>query len=166
MRIAHDGMTKAEIEVLADIDEDGVHIVHVAEDENGPARSYTIGMPYSFDHPEVIVFGLPPEVAEELLDAVADEAADGAKFAADGQHDGLLHGYPVKFFDVPTSCYPRYLETARWAHEGDSFACLQLVWPDKQGRWPWHEGVREGFAAAQPVLAREGTVPGTNDNLA
>ncbi|MCA8964061.1 MAG: DUF4262 domain-containing protein [Planctomycetes bacterium] len=154
MRTANDGMTPAEIKVLADIDENGVHIVHVAESARGPGYSYTIGMPYSFDHAEVIVFGLPPDVAEALLDAVADEAADGNKFAADGQHDGLLQGYPVKFFAVAKGWYPEFLETALWAHEGDGFDCVQLVWPDKQGRWPWRDDVREGFAEMQPVLGR------------
>ncbi len=31
---------------------------------------------------------------------------------------------------------------------------LQLVYPDKQGRWPWDADVREGFRDSQPVLER------------
>jgi hypothetical protein len=31
---------------------------------------------------------------------------------------------------------------------------VQLVWPDKQGRWPWQDDVRRGFAALQPLLDR------------
>ena len=38
------------------------------------------------------------------------------------------------------------------AYDGEDFACVQLVWPDKQGRWPWDAAVREGFVAMQPVL--------------
>lgn len=154
MREADASMPPSELRVLADIDEHGVHIVHVPEDAHGPGHSFTIGMPYSFDHPELIVFGMPPEIAQDLLNAVADEAADGTRFAADGQHDDLLQGYPVKFFDVPKGWYRQFLATALWAHEGDDFACLQLVWPDKQGRWPWHDDVRDGFAQMQPVLSR------------
>ena len=154
MRSATNDMTRSELKVLADIDTDGVHIVHVPESDGQPGYSYTIGLPYSFEHAEVVVFGLSPDVAEELLNAVADEAADGAKFAADAQHDGLLHGYPVRFFAVAKGWYGQFLQTALWAHEGDGFECLQLVWPDKQGRWPWHDDVREGFAEMQPVLER------------
>ncbi len=154
MRETNETMTAAERLVLDEVAEHGVHIVHVDEDDDAPCYSYTVGMPHSFEQPEVIVFGLPREIAADLLDAVADEAADGAAFAADGQRDGLLHGYPVKFVAVPRTCYREYLATAVWAHESEDFACLQVVWPDKQGRWPWSAGVRDGFAELQPVLGR------------
>ena len=42
-------------------------------DEDGGARfSYTVGLWHSFEQAEVVVFGLPEEVAHELLNAVAD----------------------------------------------------------------------------------------------
>ena len=154
MRQANDQMSADQLRVLADIDEHGVHLVHVAEDGGRPGYSFTIGMPYSFDAPEVIVFGLPQDIAQDLLDAVVDEAADGTRLVADAQHADLLHGYPVKLLPVPKSAYATYLAQACWAHEGDAFDCLQLVWPDKQGRWPWSPGVRDGFPALQPILSR------------
>lgn len=154
MRNAVQGMTPAELRVLADIDENGVHIVHVPESDDGPEYSYTVGMPYSFEAPELIVFGLPAEIARDLLDAIVDEAADGTAFVAEAQREGLLHGYPVRFFDVPGELAAKYLGVAQWAHEGAAFACLQVVWPDKQGRWPWMDDVREGFAEMQPVIGR------------
>ena len=46
-----------------------------------------------------------------------------------------------------------FLQKACWAYEGEEFPVVQLVWPDKQGRWPWEDGVRAGFRDAQPVLA-------------
>ena len=61
----------------------------------------------------------------------------------------------MRFVTVPKTCYAEHLGLAVWAYEGDSFPCVQMVWPDKQGRWPWDAGVREGFAASQPVLGRK-----------
>jgi hypothetical protein len=29
---------------------------------------------------------------------------------------------------------------------------VQLVWPDKEKRWPWQDGVRQGFRDVQPLL--------------
>jgi hypothetical protein len=55
---------------------------------------------------------------------------------------------------VPKSHYRNRLGAALWAYEGDGFDAVQLVWPDKQGRWPWQDDVRDGFRALQPVLER------------
>jgi hypothetical protein len=64
----------------------------------------------------------------------------------------LLHSYPVRFVDVPQRCYPDYLGLATWAYEGNDFPAVQLVWPDKQGRWPWDATARAGFREGQPIL--------------
>ncbi|MFL5577733.1 MAG: DUF4262 domain-containing protein [Gemmatimonadaceae bacterium] len=42
---------------------------------------------------------------------------------------------------------------ARWFYGGDDFPVLQVVYPDRTGRYPWEDGVAEGFRAVQPVLA-------------
>ncbi|MFY9344320.1 MAG: DUF4262 domain-containing protein [Planctomycetota bacterium] len=154
MRARTDGMLPAELAILADVDEHGVHIAHVDGDDDEPTFSFTIGLWHSFDQPEVIVFGMPEEVAAELLNSLADEAAENRKFLAETRHEGLLVGYPVRLVALPRERYRDYLQAAVWAYEGDDFPAVQLVWPDKQGRWPWEPGVREGFASAQPVPGR------------
>ncbi|MCU0866428.1 MAG: DUF4262 domain-containing protein [Planctomycetes bacterium] len=145
--------TPEQQQLLADIAESGVHIVHVEVDD-GATYSYTVGLWERFEQPEVIVFGLPDDVAGDLLDTVADEVAEGRKFRAGEKHDGLLVGYPARFFDVPKALLELLLPDAVWAYQDTEFPCVQLVWPDKQGRWPWEPGVRDGFAAAQPVPGR------------
>lgn len=148
-------MTPAELKVLSDIDETGVHVVHVEGEDGKPGFSYTVGLWYSFEQPEVIVFGLPEQVAAELFDAIADEASEDKKFRDGERHEGLLVSYPVRFVAVPKVDHTLFLGQAQWAYEGDDFPCVQLVWPDKQGRWPWEPGVRQGFAESQPVLGRK-----------
>jgi hypothetical protein len=155
MRERSDDLTPAEQKLLDDVDEFGLHIVHVAETEAAPGYSFSVGLWESFEQPEVVVVGLPDEVAEDLLNSLADEAAEGTRFLAGQDHQGLVVGYPVRFVGVPEAMVPTWLPTAQWAYAGATFPCVQLVWPDKQGRWPWDPAVREGFAAAQPVLGRE-----------
>jgi hypothetical protein len=154
MRTRTDGMLPAERKVLDDVDEYGVHVVHVPAEGDGPGFSFTVGLWHSFEQPEVIVFGLEDELAADLLNAIADEASEDRKYLDGTRHDDVLVGYPVRFVAVPRERYRDFLGLAIWAHESDAFPCVQLVYPDKQGRWPWDTGVREGFAAAQPVLGR------------
>ena len=152
MREFSDDLSPAEKKVLKDVLEEGVHIVHVPRSDDGPAFSATIGLWFHFEQPEVIVFGMPEEVGEDLLNAVTDAADEGKRFKHGEDHKNLLVGYSVRFLDVPNEKVVDYLGTAQWAYAGKEFAAVQLVWPDKQQRWPWHEGVRDGFRDSQPIL--------------
>ena len=60
----------------------------------------------------------------------------------------------MRFVGVPREVQAEYFGTAQWAYEGADFPCVQLVWPDKQGRWPWDPSSRDGFRGLQPVLGR------------
>ncbi|MEZ6036168.1 MAG: DUF4262 domain-containing protein [Planctomycetota bacterium] len=136
---------------LADIHEHGVHIAHVEGGPGEPCYSYTVGLWHSFEHPEVIVFGLEDVVARELLDALTDELDEGKTFVAGGRYEGLLVGYPVRMLTVPAAQTARWFELGAAAY-GDGFPALQMVWPDKEKRWPWDEGAREAFVKSQPLL--------------
>ncbi len=155
MRALTDNDSPTHRKLLQDIEDNGVHIVHVPADDDGPAFTFTVGLWHSFEQPEVIVFGLQQEVAADLLNALADEAAEGKTFLADSRHEGLLVGYPLRFLEVPKDQYAGHFGMALWAYEGDDFPGVQMVWPDKQGRWPWEPGLREGFAQSQPVIGRK-----------
>jgi len=154
MREPDPNLTENEARVLADIGEYGVHIVHVLEGDQGHGFSYTVGLTCSFEHPEVIVFGLPEQIAHELLNAIADNASNGAQYVAGATADDLLHGYPVRMLGVAADDHGDYLGLAQWAYEGAEFEVVQLVYPDKQGRWPWDDSASKGFQDAQPVVGR------------
>jgi len=57
----------------ADIEQYGWSTMYVdANRERGmESLSYTIGLDETYDHPEVIVFGLPAETAHNILSAIA-----------------------------------------------------------------------------------------------
>jgi hypothetical protein len=149
----HGEPTPEQKQILADIVALGAHIAHVPEGDEWPEHSYTAGLTTTFGHPELILFGLEAEAAEALLDALIDEIDEGKRFAAGSEHEGLLRHYPVRMHAVPAELVERVLPRAHWASGGVATA-LQVVWPDKQGRWPWQDDVREGFAELQPVLDR------------
>ena len=102
--------------------------------------------PFSPDSFDQVILG--------CVNVIADEVSEGRQFLAGTKHEGILEGYPVRFFEVPKARYAEFLGSAMWAYEGDDFPAVQLVWPDKQGRWPWDPDARERFSTSQPVLGR------------
>ena len=154
MRAPADDHSPAQRRLLAEVAEQGLHVVHVAGGNGASAHSYSVGLWHHFAQPEVIVFGLDAAIANELLELVADEADAGRPCAAGSARADLLRGYPVRFLAVPPPLVARYLPLAHWAYSGADFQAVQFVWPDKQGRWPWQDDVRSGFAALQPLLDR------------
>src|SRR6185503_14718031 len=71
--------------------------------------------------------------------------------------------YDVTFRRVPEYQYGAYLGWGMRFYAHDSFPVLQMIYPDREGRWPWQDGVSPGIRALQPVLADEPEPPWARD---
>jgi hypothetical protein len=108
-------------------------------DEDGPAFAYSIGLPATVGQPELICFGLRTEVMHRLLNDLHARMTKGERFSDGTRVSDLITGYDCVLKKVHKRWYSGFLGYARWFHEGDDFDALQLVWPDKQHRYPWDE---------------------------
>lgn len=144
----------SESEVLRDVEQNGVQLFfdEIAEPET--TRAFTLGLWHLRQRPEVVAFGLPEELAGRVLELVADDVEEGVTYQVGQQHEGIVHGYPVTFGKVSAAQVRALLPELVEAYGSDDVPVLQLVYPDRQGRWPWDPDVREGFCEAQPVLER------------
>lgn len=143
-------------ELLADIEQNGIQIVFDEDEEAQSSRAFTLGLWHTQKQPEIVVLGLPEELAERVLELVIDDVEDGVFCAAEQKREGIVHGYPVWFGKVTTDQVRALLPEIAHAYGSADVPVLQLVYPDKQGRWPWDADVRDGFRDAQPVLAHLG----------
>jgi Domain of unknown function (DUF4262) len=138
--------------VRRDVAEFGCHVSVLTDPRGEPVCAFTIGLVTTYGHPEIVVFGLPPEVAVGLLEALEEDLEDGTRFATDRRYDNLLRGYACMFRPVHPDNVGMFEAAVRY-HGGRDFPILQVFWPDRQGRFPWEAGVRDGFRQLQPVLA-------------
>ena len=81
---------------------------------------------------------------------------EGRVFQADSESNDVLKGYACAFRTVDKTHYHEYLGYARWFYGGDDFPVLQLVWPDKNGRFPWDADFADSLRWSQPVLEKPG----------
>lgn len=133
------------------VDEVGVLIQYVADN---PPFAYTVGLAKE-DHPEIIVFGPDPEIAHGILMLMSMPVLAGKRTWHKGPSDRILgNGVPAMLLEVTDSS--EHLTVANRLYGDPDKApipALQVVFPDKAGRWPWQPGSK---VAALPVI---GSVP-------
>jgi uncharacterized protein DUF4262 len=141
--------------LLADVDEYGWHCMHVHDEGRLPYWTFTIGVFLTWQHPELVVFGLRDTVAHELLTGLVERVEKHETFDPGRDYDDVLESFDCRFVRVDPQWYSAFLGYAQWFYETvDGFPVLQLVWPDRQGRYPWEQAyaITDG---SQPVLVSE-----------
>ena len=147
-------MDSGEQKVLDDVHKFGWHCVKVLGDAQHEQFTYTIGLFHSYGHPELLIYGLPHDVAHAVLSIAAEAAASGKGLDLSVPTNKLLEGYACVFVPVPLAEYAEHFGSARWYYEGDHFSVQQVAWPSKEGLFPWHPGASAAFRAKQPILGQ------------
>lgn len=147
------GDDETERRVLADIATHGWHCVGIHPEGDEAGYVFTVGLFQTLGHPELVVFGLPPQIAVGIFGIVVEAARSGRPLDLAQPTDQLLEGYECRFARVPVSRYPAFVGLGRWYYQGDDFPLYQLVWPARDGTFPWHPDASPDFRRAQPVIA-------------
>jgi hypothetical protein len=117
------------------------------------AWSYTIGLTRHFDHPEIIITGLTPDLAQTLLNDVGGRVSKGECFGPEQLYDGIIAKYAVKFRRVLDVTAGDYFNIGAHYYQGYDFTALQMLWPDTDGRFPDEVRYSSGFQ----LLVGQGT---------
>lgn len=141
--------------ILEQIKKAGWYNLHIGQEDNQAAFSFSIGHFQQHNHPELIVVGLSAEVANQLLNIAAVKIV-GAKETLEPyrKYDDFAEGFPLAFIPVELAFYRSYLGYANWYY-GDlskPYPVLQMVWPDREGYFPWEAEFDTSFKQAQPLL--------------
>jgi Domain of unknown function (DUF4262) len=125
--------------------------VYPPVDEQEPPFTYSIGLWYNFHHPEIVCIGLPNQVAGVLINDYAQAIATGQLPPRDTPITGALaNDYQLQFKLCGDQAKTLYTCWASWFNGGTDYPLLQLIWQDKQYRWPWEAGFHP--LPAQPLL--------------
>jgi Domain of unknown function (DUF4262) len=146
------GTDDGERKVLADIAKFGWHSLNILDQGDKPGWRFTIGLYQTWQHPELIVFGLKRDVVHSVLSIVANGLAEGRRIDLSRPTDELLENGSCVFVEVPKACYREHVGFARWYYQGDAFPLYQIVWPSREGYFPWQPKASESHW--QPVLGQ------------
>lgn len=149
----HDNDAKKAIK--ENIDAFGCHLVLLEADNYLPGFVYTIGLFEKFNHPEIICFGLNNDVMGAMLNHACDLIKQGEVFEIDKLYNGFLQGYQIQFIEVDEEFYADYVGYAGWYYQNSFyFPLLQIVWTDKQHKFPWEVEFNSDWKFKQPLLDR------------
>lgn len=142
---------QAEEMLIEKINTYGWAALTVYSDGTVPGFAHSIGFASSLEHPEVILFGVPIEHAQTILNGIEALAKEKGPLHTSELYDKVIDEFKVCFVAVDKSRGVGYLKTCEWYYDGHCSA-LQLVWPDTQGHFPWEKDFDERFDRIQPML--------------
>ena len=128
--------------------------------------AYTVGLPHTFDHPELILFGFPPDMAHGVFEDFVERLRSGERFESgerrlpNGPRELRWRCLPVAQNQLPPHVGYALAFHRLAGLEGEPRA-VQLVWPDAENRLPGDPGC-EPSCARQPHL----DVPLTDEEVA
>ena len=145
---------EAERRALADIEQYGLHIIHVEEEGDQPPFSYSIGIERTLGMPELIMVGLRHEVAHMSIHECYAQMKAGADIRPGARVRELLGGgFECLIAEVSPESIKQYMGWAQWLHQGDAFRAWQIVFPSMAGVFPWEAEAGDWFRQWQPLLA-------------
>jgi hypothetical protein len=147
-----DTLDDAERDFLAKVREHGRFRTSVLGEENRPGFSYTTGFWAGCQQPELIIFAFKREIAHNVFWDLFRDAKAGIVLPIGQRTDQIFGNSCAYAFPVAKRHYPDHLGWDRWFYAGDEFPCLQIVWPDRSGLFPWEAGFDQEFLGDQPDL--------------
>jgi hypothetical protein len=151
-----DGLDEAERDFIDGIGEHGWMQTQALDEDDKPGFSFTTGFQFSIGHPEILAFKIDRQVANRIFWLLYRCARNGKPVPRATRTTGIVPGDEAYVFPIARRHYADYLGWSRWFYRGDDFECLQIVWPDEAGLFPWEDGFDPRYANAQVDLTEKG----------
>lgn len=142
-----------------DILEYGCHILTIDDQPATAVFSYSIGFYLNHLHPEIFAIGISRVLGGDLINRLLRDVQDGRQFREDETIENLFSdGRPGLLKAFPKDRYPDFLGYGCWFYRSLTFQppmmefkfpVLRVVWPDKEGRYPFEDGCHPAVVAAQ-----------------
>jgi hypothetical protein len=119
-----------------------------------PSFAYTVGLWKNFNHPEIISFGLTLNTLHLILNDAGEIAKTGQKIEVGKNYDVFFENSDTQFLKVDKRNISDYFGQAISYYKTTDFPAIQLVWTDRNNKFPWDKDYEEEFEFRQPLLDR------------
>lgn len=132
----------------------GLQVIMINSTSYTPSFAYSIGLWENYHHPEIICFGLPTDVGHGIINDVAEIIKRGEEIKAGKIYTEIFQDSRASFLKIDKRNIEDYFGAALTYYKNDRFNALQLIWTDRDDKFPWEKGFEEEFLFKQPLLDR------------
>jgi len=132
----------------------GLQVIMVSGSDYTPSFVYSIGLFETYKQPEIICFGLPEKLGHEIINDVTDLMKSGEQIKTGTNYDNIFKESKAEFLPVDDRNIDDYFGAALNYYDTIKFPAIQLVWTDRNDRFPWEDNFEEKFLYDQPLLDR------------
>jgi hypothetical protein len=136
------------------IDKFGLQVITVSTESYNPTFAYSVGLTETYNHPEIICFGLPNDLAHQIINDVVEIIKKSGAIKTDKEYDNIFRDSRATFLKVDKRNIDDYFGVALEYYKDMVFEALQLIWTDRNDKFPWEENFEEEFIYKQPLLDR------------
>jgi len=140
--------------IIDDIKKFGWSIILIEATEYLPSFGYTVGLWGNFGHPELISFGFTTETLHSILNIGGELVKEGRHLEVNKDYDDFFENVTAQFVHVDGNNLRDYFGYAIWFYGTTDFQALQLVWNDRDNKYPWEKDFEKEFIYRQPLLDR------------
>ncbi|KRD10448.1 hypothetical protein ASE21_12150 [Flavobacterium sp. Root901] len=141
--------------IKANIKKHGLQVIMIDSTDYLPSFAYSIGLWQKYNHPEIICFGLSNSLHHTIINEVAEIIKSGESIEVGKNYfDRIFDNSNAEFLTVDPNNLEDYFGTAINFYATNDFPALQLVWTDRNDKFPWEENFEDDFLYKQPLLDR------------
>ncbi|MBP2616652.1 DUF4262 domain-containing protein [Chryseobacterium jejuense] len=138
----------------ADIEKFGWTVMLLEANDYLLSFAYTVGLWKNFKHPEIISFGLTTKILHLILSDAGEIAKTGRTIEVGKNYDDFFENSNTQFVTVDSRNISNYFGQAINFYESKNFPAIQLIWTDRNNKFPWNKDYEEEFEYRQPLLDR------------
>lgn len=136
------------------IDRFGLEVIMVGSTSYCPSFAYSIGLTQTYNHPEVICFGLTNDLGHAIINDIAEIIRKGETIKTGKIYTEIFKDSRATFLKVDKRNIDDYFGVALNYYGDNNFDALQIVWTDHNDTLPWEDNFEEEFLFTQPLLDR------------
>lgn len=142
------------VQTKTNIDKFGLQVIMVSGSNYSPSFVYSIGLFETYNQPEIICFGLPQKLGHEIINDVAELLKKGETIKTKTNYKNIFKDSRAEFLPVDYRNIDHYFRAALNYYDKIKFPAVQLVWTDRNDKFPWEDNFEEEFLYDQPLLDR------------
>ncbi len=138
----------------ADIEKFGWTVLLIEATDYLPSFAYTVGLWKNYQHPEIISFGLTTKTLHLILNDAGEIAKTGRTIEVGKNYDDFFENSNTQFVNVDSRNIADYFGQAINFYNSKEFPAIQLIWTDRNNKFPWDNEYESEFEFKQPLLDR------------